>query len=188
MLLIMLLPVLVSIHTMAQYRQNLSLKFMGLSLHPLGGGGNSDIMPHKLDKNAYLVMNLGVLLSYERFIVKEIVSAKFIQGIYADCAARFAGVSSIGIRALIFKSGGHRLYGGIGPSVLYRRNWFDLDGYDDTGYFKGGKEDRWQYKFLWYGGELEYKAALTERFDLSITFVPGYPELMCLSVGVSYQF
>lgn len=172
----------------AQYRQHVSVKFMGLSIHPLGAGGNVDIMPNKLDKNGYLVMNLGAMCSYEYFLFRDIVSLKYVQGLYADCAARFAGFSGLGIRARIFQWGKHRLSGGIGPTLLYRRNWFELAGYHDTGYFKGSKEDRWQYKFLWYGGEFEYKVALTERWDVATTFVPGYPDLMCLAVGVSYKW
>lgn len=175
-------------NVVAQYRQNVSVKFVGLSVHPLSGGENAAIMPNKLDKSGYLVMNFGAMLSYERFVFKDIVSIKWIQGLYADCAERLAGFSSVGIRGRIFKIGRHSLYGGIGPTLLYRRNWFEVAGYHDTGYFKGGKEDKWQYKFLWYGGEFEYKVVLSERMDIVTTFVPGYPDLMCLSVGGAYNF
>lgn len=172
----------------AQYHHNIGLKFMGLSIHPKGAYGNEVLMPHKLDKHAYLVMNWGAMLAYERFFFGKFLSIKMVQGFYADCAAQFAGFTSIGIRVRIFKLGCHQLYGGMGPTVLYRRNWFRLAGYKDTHYFQGGREDFWQYKLLWYGGELEYRYALCERMDISTTFVPGYPDLLCLSFGFTYNF
>lgn len=169
-------------------KNSVGLKFMGLSIHPEGGLGNEALMPNKLDKNAYFVMNLGAIFSYERFVFKDVVSIKLLQGLYADCAARFAGFTGIGVRGRIFRIGKHRLYGGLGPVLLYRRNWFDLPGFKDTKYFSGRPGDTWQYKFLWYGGEFEYRYAINERFDVAATFVPGYPDLLCLSVGLSYNF
>ncbi|WP_025842665.1 hypothetical protein [Porphyromonas gingivicanis] len=172
----------------AQYRSNVGLKFMGLSIHPLGGNGNEVIMPNKLDPQAHFVVNLGAILSYEHFLYKDIVSVKALQGLYADCAVQLAGFSSIGIRARIFRLGRHSLYGGLGPTIIFRRNWFRLEGYQDSHYFKGDKDDYWQYRFLWYGGEFEYKVVLRDQIDFSISFVPGYPDLMSLSMGISYNF
>jgi|GEM_PF-4910023 len=134
-----------------------------------------------------LRVDLGALLSYEYFIIPEILSVKGIQGLYADCTAQLAGVTSIGLRARIFHIGRHRLYGGIGPTWIYRRNWYRLPGYVDTKYFEGSPTDKWQRKFLWYGGELEYKYALSPKLDIATTFVPGYPDLMAFAVGLSYN-
>ena len=83
-------------------RHSMGLKFMGLSFHPLSGKPNAELMPNRLDEQAYFVWDLGALLTYEYFIVPDILSVKFIQGLYADCAAQFAGVTSIGLRARIF--------------------------------------------------------------------------------------
>ena len=161
---------------------------MGLSFHPLSGRPNAKLMPNRLDPEAYFVVDLGALLSYEYFIIPEILSVKGIQGLYADCTAQLAGVTSIGLRARIFRIGRHRLYGGIGPTWIYRRNWYRLPGYVDTKYFEGSPTDKWQRKFLWYGGELEYKFALSPKLDIATTFVPGYPDLMALAIGLNYNF
>ena len=179
--------ILCSLPLQVQSRQNISLKFMGLSFHPLSGRPNAQLMPNRLDPEAYFVVDLGALLSYEYFIIPEILSVKGIQGLYADCTAQLAGVTSIGLRARIFRIGRHRLYGGIGPTWIYRRNWYRLPGYVDTNYFEGSPTDKWQRKFLWYGGELEYKYALSPKLDIATTFVPGYPDLMALAVGLSYN-
>ena len=168
-------------------RHSIGLKFMGLSFHPLSGEPNAELMPNRLDEQAYFVWDLGALLTYEYFIVPDVLSVKFIQGLYADCAAQFAGVTSIGLRARIFQIGRHSLFGGIGPTWIYRHNWFRLPNYVDTKYYKGTPTDKWQYKFLWYGGELEYKFAISSKLDFATIFVPGYPDLMAFAVGLNYK-
>lgn len=87
--------ILCSLPLQGQSRQNISLKFMGLSFHPLSGRPNAKLMPNRLDPEAYFVVDLGALLSYEYFIIPEILSVKGIQGLYADCTAQLAGVTSI---------------------------------------------------------------------------------------------
>ena len=165
-------------------RHSIGLKFMGLSFHPLSGKPNAELMPNRLDEQGYFVLDLGALLTYEYFIVPDILSVKFIQGLYADCAAQFAGVTSIGLRARVFQIGRHSLYGGIGPTWIYRHNWFRIPNYVDTKYYKGTPTDKWQYKFLWYGGEFEYKFAITPKLDFATIFVPGYPALWHLLLGL----
>lgn len=168
-------------------QDNLSFKYFGLSIHPHGERDNAHLMPNKLDKNAYGVINYGATLDYEKFIIKDALSLKAVQALYADCAEQFAGFSHIGLRAKIY---GHRkgsLYGGIGPTLVYRKNWHSLDAYVDRYRFKGKQEDKWQYMFLWYGGELEYRLRLSESINLAVSFIPGYPDLMSLSWGISYH-
>ena len=113
------------------------------------------------------------------------VSIKSAQAFYGDCILKFAGFSHVGFRFKIFETGKHSLNGGIGPTLIYRKNWYDADGYDDTfSFFKGDEEDYWQWRFLWYGGEFEYNYNLTRNVDLSITFVPGFPDLISFGFGV----
>lgn len=172
---------------MAMAQDNVGIKFFGLSFHPKGERDNAHLMPNKLDKNAYFVMNLGVELMYEKFIFEDIFSVKVIKANYLDCAVQFAGFAHIGVRGKIFKKGKHQLYGGIGPTFIYRKNWIQLPDYQNPNFFKGTKEDAFQYLFLWYGGEFEYKYQLTNRVDLALSFVPGYPDLMSLAVGLNYR-
>ncbi len=169
-------------------QNNFGLKYFGLSIHPKGEKDNAFLMPRKWDKEAYLVLNIGGVISYEHFIHQDILSIKIAQALYADCAARTGGFSHIGVRGSILKKGKHRLNGGIGPTIVYRRNWLEMDGYINPNRFKGGQEDRWQYLFLWYGGELEYKYACSKGWDFSASFVPGYPDLMSLSFGLNYKW
>jgi hypothetical protein len=170
-------------------QDNIGVKFFGLSFHPKGEKPNAFLMPRKLDKDAYLVMNLGGLLSYEKFIYKNRMSIKAIQALYADCAVKLGGFSHIGIRVRILKTEKHSIYGGIGLTFIYRKNWLNLAGYNPTGsLYKGDENDIWQTIWLWYGGEFEYKYSFNSQFDLGIMFVPGYPDLMNLAAGLHYRF
>lgn len=171
-----------------QGQQNIGLRFFGLSLHPHGEKANAAIMPLKLDKDAYAVLNLGAILSYETSIYNGAILGKGAIGLYSDCATQFAGFFHIGLRGRIFQSGKHSLYGGIGPTLIFRRNWLHLDGYIDQKLFKGNKDMAFQYLFLWYGGEFEYRYKLTSQIDGVISFIPGYPDLMNLSLGLNYNF
>lgn len=171
----------------ASAQNNIGLKYFGLSIHPKGEKENAFLMPHKLDKDAYAVLNLGGVISYDHFVYKDIISIKMGQALYADCAARTGGFTHIGLRAKMLKTGKHLLNGGIGPTLVYRRNWLHLEGYVNQNRFKGSKDNRWQYLFLWYGGELEYKYAFGKQWDFSASFVPGYPDLMSISLGLNYK-
>lgn len=133
-------------------------------------------------------MNFGAVLSYEKALFEDLIYIKAAQALYADCAARMGGFTHIGFRAKIFKNGNHSLYGGIGPTLVFRRNWLELDGYVNPNRFKGGADNKWQYMFLWYGGEFEYKHSFSNRLDFTTSFVPGYPDLMSLSAGINWKF
>jgi hypothetical protein len=170
----------------AQNRKNLNFKYFGLTVHPKGDD-NAEIMPLNPDGKGYLVLNVGGSVGYEQFFVPEKFSVKAIQAFYADCALQFAGFTHLGLRAVIFDIGRHSLNGGLGPTLVYRRNWSKLPGYTvATSFFGGDPEDKWQYKMIWYAGELEYNYRLSTRTDLSTSFVPGYPNIMSLSFGVRY--
>ena len=117
-----ILIALISLFTFSERviaQDNIGIKFFGLSIHPKGEKDNAFLMPNKLDKKAYLVMNFGAEIMYEKFLYKDIVSAKIVQALYVDCAEKLGGFSHIGIRAKIFKIGRHSLYGGIGPTLVF---------------------------------------------------------------------
>lgn len=164
-----------------QLKNAFTVKFIALSIHPVKDNPNAKIYRNRLDKNGYLVMQYGGVLGYERFFYKDIFSIRVQQGLYADCAAVFAGFTHIGWRGRIFKTGKHSLNGGIGPTLVYRRDWSRMKGYVDDGYFK--RHNQWQYKFLWYGGEFEYNYQLTANGQFSVMVVPGFPEVITFGIG-----
>lgn len=169
-------------------RLSLALHFFGLSFHP-HGVLQPELMPRKLDEQGVFVLNVGLVCSFEYFLLEDLVSVKIMQGMYSDCGNLPAGFTHIGLRGRIFSSGTQSLSGGIGPTWLYRRSWFQLDGYDPAGtFFRGTSDEPWQYRFLWYGGEFEYAVRIHDSADFTVSFVPGYPDLMSLFPGVRYRF
>lgn len=168
-------------------QDNIGIKYFGLSIHPKGESDNAFLMPRKFDKNGYLVLNIGGVVSYEKFVFRDILSVKTVAALYNDCASQIGGFTHVGLRGKIFRTRNQSLYGGIGPTLVYRENWQKLENYINPHRFKGGIEKKWQYLFLWYGGEFEYKYLVNDFLDIAISFVPGYPDLMSLSLGISYN-
>ncbi|MER2998025.1 hypothetical protein [Pontibacter populi] len=185
---IILLWTIVAIPCLAQdaeYKNAFTAKLFGISVH-LKESPHPEIFPNRLDDKGYITFNYGAIVGYDRFIVGNKHAIRVEQGLYADCAASLAGFTHIGWRALIFQKNRHSLNGGIGPTLVYRKDWNRLEGYQDDGYFN--RRGEWQYKFYWYAGELEYNYKLSEQTDFSVNLVPGLPELISFGVGVRQRF
>jgi len=163
------------------------LKAFGLSIHP-HGAVNHALMPLKFDDKGVLVLNLGITVGVEAFVPgAPWLSFKAVQGAYLDCIGQGAGFSHLGVRFHSPNWGGFSFNGGVGPTLIYRRNWYDVPGYDDaSGFYRGGPGDFWQTRFLWYGGEFEFNQDLGGGWALSQTVVPGYPDLISVSVGFKH--
>jgi hypothetical protein len=167
------------------HRNAVTIKLFGLSLH-LKASPYPELFPNRIDDKGYLTVNYGAIVGYDRFIVRDVHAVRFQQGLYADCAASLAGFTHIGWRGRFFKKDRHSLNGGIGPTLVYRRDWNRINGYKDDGYFN--RSGKWQYKFYWYAGELEYNYRLRGKTDLSVSLVPGLPELVSIGVGIRQRF
>jgi hypothetical protein len=169
-------------------QDNFSAKFFGFSFHP-DGDVNADNMPTKIDRNGVLVVNVGMYFGYENFVYKDKLSIKMAAAFYSDCGGLFSGLIHVGFRGVIMEYKNFSINGGLGPTFIYRRSWYSkFDDYVNSGFYSGNETDFWQYKFLWYGGELEFNYKLSNSLDFSTTFIPGYPKLLELSIGVRYRF
>lgn len=162
-----------------------TIKYFGLSVH-LKETPYPEIFPNKLDEKGYTTLNYGAIVGYDRFVVRHVHAVRLQQAVYADCSGSLAGFTHIGWRGLIFQKGKHSLNGGIGPTLVYRRDWNRLEGYEDDGYFN--RRGEWQYKFYWYAGELEYNYKLSDKTDLSLNLIPGIPELISFGIGARQRF
>lgn len=167
------------------YKNAFTLKFFGLSAH-LRPTPYPELFKNRIDEKGVFVVNLGGIVGYDRFVVRDVISIRVEQGLYADCASSLAGFTHFGWRGQIFKTGRHSLNGGFGPTLVYRRDWNRLKGYEDDGYFN--RSGDWQYKFYWYGGEFEYNYQLSGQYDLSLNLVPGIPELVSFGAGFRKRF
>jgi hypothetical protein len=166
-------------------KNSFTVKYFGLSLH-LKESPHPQIFPNKLDEKGYATINYGVIAGYDRYLVRTVHAVRLQQAIYADCSGSLAGFSHIGWRGLIFQTGKHSLNGGLGPTLVYRKDWNRIEGYQDDGYFK--RQGEWQYKFYWYAGELEYNYQLTFKTDISMNIIPGIPELISFGAGIRRRF
>ncbi len=163
--------------------QDIFIKFIGPTIHP-EGGNFPELYPIKFDRKGYLVLNVGGVLGADFFFFKDVFSVRVAQAFYLDCAGVPAGFSHIGLRGRIFKVKRHSLYGGLGPTLIFREDWNKFPVYKDDGYFRRYKGIQW--KFIIYGGEFEYNYQVKDNLDLSITAIPGYPIIFTFAIGIKY--
>jgi hypothetical protein len=175
----------------ASAQQAITVKYFGLTIHPVGDP-MADLQPNKLDPDAHVVANTGIFLGYEKFVYEDLVSVKVIQGILGDCSNGLATVSHLGIRGALLKTEKHRVYLGIGPTLVVRDSWNRFgDRYESSGYFNDAYSERLgelQWKFIPYGFELEYDYVFTKKDQLSVSFTPAVPLAGLLSVGWKHWF
>lgn len=156
------------------------------TVHPFGDK-TAQFQPNKLDKNARFVLNYGLFLGYEKYVYRDLVSIKYIQGLVADCSNGFMSVSHLGIRGALMNTEKHRIYFGIGPALIVRDSWTRFgEAYEASGFFNETYSKRLgelQWKFAPIAFELEYDYAFNPKNQLSVSFTPGYPLAFIFSVG-----
>jgi hypothetical protein len=174
----------------AQVPSNVSLKFLGFTIHPFGDR-TANLQPYKLDKNARFVMNFGGVLGYERFIFEDVVSIKGLQAVFADCSAGLASVTHAAVRGTFLNRNGHRLSLGFGPALIIRQDWARLPDYQSSGFMNTGYLEPFgpiQWKIFWYGIEMEYDWKMSEHLDFSASLTPGVPMAITMGFGLKYWF
>jgi hypothetical protein len=174
---------LISPHLHAQFF--LGVKFTGLSFHP-GKNLNAQLYQHTLGKKKRVAMNFGIALTAE-YKFNRYISVKLDQAAFRDCAGKFAGMTMINLRYTqnlgVLGEGSI----GFGPFFFYRKSWKCFEGYCDENYFKYSRNEKWQTKFVWYGGELEHDYPLNDSTDISTNFFPGIPVVYVVASGVRFH-
>ncbi|MFT6502304.1 MAG: hypothetical protein ACJASQ_002430 [Crocinitomicaceae bacterium] len=182
---------LLVVYSSLSAQETMTLKYFGLTIHPLGDP-TAHLQPNKLDPKARFVANVGVFAGYEKFLFKDLFSVKIIQGAVSDCSNGFASVTHLGPRITLMRTKKHRVYFGIGPTLIVRNSWTRFgEEYEASGYFNETYSDRFgalQWKFVPYGLEFEYDYAFNDLNQLSVSFTPGVPLAMILSVGWKHWF
>lgn len=161
------------------------VKFMGISYHP-GKNANLQYYDIPLSKHKRVVLNIGLAFTAEYMFYGNF-SVKAEQALFRDCAGKLAGMSMLNIRYTADLGKAGNASGGIGPFFYYRKTWTNFEGYNDEGYFRLSHNRKWQTKFVWYGGELEYNYPINERFDISANIFPGIPVVYVFSPGIRYR-
>ncbi len=170
----------------ANAQSTFTLKYFGMTIHPFGDP-TAHLQPFKLDDRARFVANFGGFAGYEKFVYRDLVSVKAIGGLFSDCSGGWATVAHLGPRLNLLKCKKHKVYVGVGPTLILRNSWTRFgESYTSSGFFNVSQTKRYgdiQWKFVPYGLEFEYDYAITERDQFSVSFTPGVPLAMIFSFG-----
>lgn len=163
------------------------LKYTGLTYHP-GGGENIEPYPRSLDDEDYWVILVGGQTDVD-FITNKYLYLRASTSIYKDCSDLWAGYFHFGFRVNwdITQKLSTRI--GIGPTYLWRQNWYGkVKGYTKDSFFGDATPGTFQSAFVWYGGDLDVEWKLNHRVSLLFSVIPGYPEVIQNSLGMRYHF
>ena len=168
-----------------QHPFSLGVRLVGVSWHPKESK-HPDILVRRLDKRGRFVVNVGAMV-YAEYRLLPHLNIKVTQSFFSDCAGMPAGFSHIGLKAHYnFGQQPHHQIGlTVGPTLFYRKNWNELDGYVDEGFFinKGNT----QRLFIPYGMEINYDLFLKDKTAISTGLVPGYPEIFLGTIGIYHS-
>jgi hypothetical protein len=94
-----------------------SIQYLGLTYHP-GGGNTPEVYPLKLDRKAYLVLDVGIAANLD-YRLCDYSFLRFTSALYKDCAFVTAGGVHTGPR-LQYSWGDNRINMGVGPILSFR--------------------------------------------------------------------
>lgn len=164
-----------------------NLKYTGLSYHP-GGGENIEHYKRSLDSRDYWVVLVGAEADGD-WMVNRFVYIRAATSLYQDCSELWAGYYHLGFRANADLGDKVALRIGIGPTLIWRQNWFGrVKGYTKDSFFGPATPGEFQSKFIWYGGDIEAEWKLWRHASLVYSVIPGFPEVVTSSVGARYRF
>lgn len=161
------------------------VKFVGVTIHT-DNNFNGHLYKTAIGKKNRVAFHFGLAVTCE-YKINTWLSVKASQSGFRDCAGKFAGMTMLNVRGTIDMGDAGDISGGLGPFWYYRRSWFAIEGYEDDGYFKLSSNSKWQKKFVWYGGEIEYNYPITETLDWSTNILPGIPVVIAVASGVRSQ-
>ena len=164
---------------------HLSLQYIGLTFHP-GGGNLPEQYPLKLDRKGYLVLETGGIVGID-YYVRPYFFARFAGAFFLDCAQLPAGFVHIGIRGIMLRNQRHTISGGMGPTLIFRKDWHSLPGYNGDKFYDGRVFKGWQYRFILYGGEFEYSYKISDKIRYQFSIIPGYPFVITIKTGIGVK-
>ncbi len=170
----------------APERFGVGLKYTGISYHP--DGGENEGYPRQLDDRAFWVLLIGGQLDVD-WRLHRFLYVRASTSLYKDCADLWAGYYHLGFRANydIGEKVGLRI--GIGPTYLWRQNWYGrVAGYKHDSFFGDPTGGDFQGSFIWYGGDAEVEWKFHDRYSFVYSVIPGWPEVIQSSAGFRFTF
>lgn len=158
------------------------VKLMGITIHT-DQMDNKHLFLNTIGKNKRIAFHLGGALTVE-YRVNNWLAFKCDQVLFRDCAGKTAGMTMLNVRYVHDFSPKDNASIGLGPFWYYRKSWRSFTEYRDDGYFKDSPDGKWQTKFVWYGGEIEYNRKVNKNLDWSTNVLPGIPVVIAVASGV----
>lgn len=160
---------------------HLSVQYLGLTYHP-GGGNTPEVYPLKLDKKAYLVLDVGVAANLD-YRLNNYSFLRFTSALYKDCAFVTAGCAHLGPR-LELSWGDNSVNAGISPIFSFRRDWHRFEQYKDDEFYGDRVYQGWQYRFFPFAVEFEYFRKINESAEFQWSIIPGGELIVTSLFGV----
>jgi hypothetical protein len=142
------------------------------------------VYPLKLDRRAYLVVDVGAAGNLDRRLGDH-AFLHLTTTLYRDCALVAAGALHAGPR-LGFSRGRNALNAGIGPILSFRQDWHRFAEYVDDEFYGDRVYRGWQYRFFGTAVELEYLRRIGPNTELRWSVIPGVPLVVTLMVGLRW--
>jgi hypothetical protein len=161
-----------------------TIQYLGLTYHP-DGGNTPEVYPLKLEKKAYLVLDVGLAASLD-YSFSDNIFVRFTSSIYKDCAFVTAGCLHVGPR-LQHSWGDNRVNIGIGPIFSFRQDWHRFAEYQDDEFYGNRVYKGWQYRFFPTAIELEYLRKISDKMEFQWSVVPGAPLVITSMFGVRFR-
>jgi len=187
-MILILFPTLINAQTadstsLKNHQWYFSVQYLGLTYHP-GGGTTPEIYPLKLDKKAYLDLEIGITANLD-YDLGKYAFLRLTSSIYKDCAFVTAGCIHFGPRLQYkWKKSGINL--GIGPIFSVREDWHQFPEYTTDDFYGDRVHGRWQYRFFPAAIELEYIRKINDRMEFQYSIVPGAPLVITSLFGVRF--
>lgn len=109
---------------------------------------------------------------------------------YQDSGGLLAGFFHLGgrLEAEKFKNVFFRI--GIGPTLIWRENWWiHKNNYKGNLFYgKTPSNNEYEWAFLWYGGDMELEWRYAKNKSVLYSMIPGYPIVFNNSIGVRWYF
>jgi hypothetical protein len=162
----------------------MSIQYLGLTYHP-DGGTTPEVYPLKLDRKAYLVIDVGITANLD-YRLGKYSFFRFTSALYKDCAFVTAGCFHAGPR-LQYGWKKNRINLGIGPILSFREDWHQFKEYQTDDFYGNRVYGKWQYRFFLYAVELEYLRRINDHLEFQYSLIPGAPLVITSLFGIRFK-
>lgn len=163
---------------------HVSFQYLGLTYHP-DGGTTPEVYPLKLDRKAYLVLDVGVVANLD-YRINNYSFLRFTTALYQDCAFVTGGCVHAGPR-LQYSWGDNSINAGIGPILSFRQDWHRFKEYQGDEFYGDRVYKGLQYRFFPTAIELEYLRRINDSLEFQWSIIPGAPLVITSLFGVRFS-